>query len=131
MSDKDLIEMVSGLTHKVMIDMEEANEEIVRNALIERGWTPPNKSESSINTIAYMSGYRDAEAKLESILPKWVSVDELPKKHGWYYCRIVGDTENSHDTYYGPMYNDDTKIGWEGKITYWLDNVPPAPEIGE
>ena len=68
---------------------------------------------------------------VESILPKWISVDVLPEKHGWYYCRIVGDTENSYDTYYGAMYNDDTKIGWESEITYWLDNVPPAPEAEE
>ena len=66
---------------------------------------------------------------IEAIMPKWVSVDVLPEKHGWYYCSVDGDTENSYDTYYGPMYNDDTKIGWEGEITYWLDNVPPAPEM--
>ena len=85
----------------------------------------------------YVDGFQDKGSEyylcsdVESVMPKWVNVDVLPKKHGWYYCRIVGDTENSYDTYYGPMYNDDTKIGWEGKITYWLDNVPPAPEMSD
>ena len=159
MKHEDAVELISTTARRIMIDISEANEHRIKNALIELGWTPPGaedqiyaaldaeilkrqRLEDELDqayekdiaerdaTIAEMRELLD-EAKAEAIMPKWVSVnDRLPEKEEAYLVQIMLDEKRYHGAAIWFCGRwDDCSNINVRGVTHWLDSIPPAPEV--